>query len=301
MDREVLVRHSTNPILTAADWPYDINAAFNPAAIIQKDGRTTLLCRVESKTGVSHIGCIHSENGINNWQFGSKILPQGEEEEFGLEDPRVIYADEIGKYIITCTSVSSDGPGVSVFLSENLCEFNSIGRVLYPENKDAVVFPRRFQGMWIMLHRPVMGDAGHIWISKSPDLKYWGDHEVFCRSESGTHWDSSKIGASTPPILTDEGWLMMYHSGKSTPSGHIYRCGLLLMDKENPCKILKRSRKWIFAPRNIEERVGDVGNVVFPCGWTIKEKEVRIYYGAADSSICLATATVDQLLNSLDN
>jgi predicted GH43/DUF377 family glycosyl hydrolase len=151
-----------------------------------------------------------------------------------------------------------------------------------------------------MLHRPVTGGFGaHIWLSRSPDLVHWGEHELVLQARSGPYWDAGKIGLSAPPLRTNKGWLILYHGVRNTCSGAIYRQGLALLDLADPTKVLARTGDWLFGPEAGYERVGDVGNVVFCCGWTLVDKEVRLYYAGADSNVCLATARLGDLLGLL--
>jgi predicted GH43/DUF377 family glycosyl hydrolase len=154
-----------------------------------------------------------------------------------------------------------------------------------------------------MLHRPIANypvTKGNIWLSFSPDLKHWGDHCLVLEARRGAWWDANKIGLSPPPIETPEGWLIIYHGVRITAAGCLYRLGLALFD-EDTCKVLLRSAEWVFGPEEPYERVGDVGDVVFPCGLTHDPKtgDIKLYYGAADTSIALATANVSELLDWL--
>ena len=138
-------------------------------------------------------------------------------------------------------------------------------------------------------------------MSFSPDLTHWGDHHILLHARRGAWWDANKIGLSPPPLETPEGWLILYHGVRRTAAGCIYRLGLALLDLEDPCRVLRRSDDWIFAPEETYERQGDVNNVVFPCGWILDKTSgaIRIYYGAADTSIALATAQLSDLLGYL--
>jgi predicted GH43/DUF377 family glycosyl hydrolase len=154
-----------------------------------------------------------------------------------------------------------------------------------------------------MLHRPVSGFAGigaHIWISFSPDMKHWGDHQILIPARKGGWWDANKIGLSPPPLLTDKGWLILYHGVRSTAGGCIYRLGLALLDLEDPTRLLSRSDEWVFAPEEDYEVVGDVDKVVFPCGWLANGYDIRLYYGGADKCIAMATAQVSEILDWLE-
>ena len=173
-----------------------------------------------------------------------------------------------------------------------------------PEDKDAALFPRQFDGRWALIHRPVATTPRHtadIWLSWSPDLRHWGDHAVLLAAREGAWWDAHKVGLCAPPLLTAEGWLLLYHGVRVTAAGSIYRLGLALLDAEHPDRVLARSSEWIFGPDAPYERTGDVGQVVFSCGWLLLDDgdTLRIYYGAADTSVCVATASLTALLRWL--
>ena len=142
----------------------------------------------------------------------------------------------------------------------------------------------------------------HIWISWSPDLHYWGDNSILLPAREGGWWDAHKVGLGPPPLLTDRGWLLLYHGVRATAAGSIYRLGLAVLDTEQPQRVLARSSEWLFGPDAPYERAGDVPEVVFPCGWLLEDDRdtVRLYYGAADTSICVATASLAALLRWLD-
>ncbi len=170
-----------------------------------------------------------------------------------------------------------------------------------PEDKDAALFPRRIGGRWALIHRPVTAFGAHIWLSYSPDLRHWGSHKLILEARRGAWWDANKIGLSPPPIETEEGWLLIYHGVRQTAGGCIYRLGLALLDLENPERCLLRGSTWVFSPVEHYEREGDVDNVVFPCGYVLDPDgdTLRLYYGAADTSVALATASVRTLLDWL--
>lgn len=303
---ELLRRHKSNPILTAADWPYPVNSVFNPGATLLKDGTTLLLCRVEDLRGHSHFCIARSANGVDNWQIDQTptLMPDPEhfpEEVLGIEDPRITFIPELNKYAIVYTAHTYGGPGVALMLTEDFCNFERYGMILPPEDKNAALLPYRIGDCWALIHRPVSSYLGaHMWISYSPDLKHWGSHKLMMESRRGGWWDSKKIGLSAPAIETSEGWLVIYHGVKQTASGSIYRLGLALFDLKNPQRCLKRSNEWIFGPEEHYERYGDVNNVVFPCGYTLLDGDtIYLYYGAADSSIALATGSVCNMLKWL--
>lgn len=300
---ELFRRHPNNPILSVDDWPYPANSVFNAAAVAF-DERILLLSRVEDFRGISHLTAARSRNGVDSWEIDKEptLRPEPEhhpEEVWGIEDPRITWVEDLQKYAVTYTAYSEMGPLVSLATTTNFRSFNRLGPVMPPEDKNAALFPVRFGGHWAMIHRPMAMTAvmrGNIWLSFSKDLRHWGDHKEIIRARRGGWWDANKVGLSAPPMEMPEGWLILYHGVRVTASGSIYRLGLALLDLEDPAHVLRRTDEWIFGPRAPYERQGEVDNVVFPCGWIDRGGEIHMYYGAADSCICLATARRDDLL-----
>ncbi len=303
---DLIVRHDRNPILSAADWPYPINTVFNPGATLLPDGSTLLLCRVEERSGRSHLCVARSANGLDGWQIDDRptLSPDPErfpEETWGIEDPRIVFVPELGRYAVTYTSYSEGGPGVSLALTEDFKTFERMGTIMPPEDKDATLLPRRFGDCWALVHRPVgMGgvSGAHVWLSFSPDLRHWGSHKIILPARRGAWWDANKVGLSPPLVETERGWLLLYHGVKTTAAGCLYRMGAALLDLQFPERCLLRGDEWIMSPQEPYERRGDVDNVVFPCGYTVAPDgdTLRLYYGAADTCIGLATASIKQLL-----
>lgn len=301
--KELFIRNPNNPIITPGNIPYGANAVFN-AGCAMVNNETLLLLRVEDKKGISHFTIARSKNGINKWKIGAtpamEPLPGDHpEERWGIEDPRITFLQDLNRWAVVYVSFSEHAPLVSLALTDDFTVFERKGPVLPPENKDAALFPVKFNGNWVMLHRPAprrTGSKPTIWISYSPDLRYWGDHKPLLNAREGPFWDSAKTGLSAQPILTEKGWLILYHGVKGGSGGNIYRLGLALLDRKNPEKVLSRTTEWVFGPTEHYERVGDVGNVTFSCGWLLEGKEIRLYYGAADSALCLATAKLADVL-----
>jgi len=303
-ERELFRRHPANPILTAEHWPYPANAVFNPAAA-QVDGTTVLLVRVEDLTGVSHLTVARSANGIDGWAIDPDPLlapSEGvESEQWGFEDPRVTFVPEHERWAITCTAYGPAGPAVFLATTRDFTSVERHGIIRQPEDKNAALLPHRIGGKWILFHRPktdFAGFRGEILLSRSPDLHNWSAPEHVLQPRTGAWWDSLRIGIGPPPLRTEHGWLLIYHGVKETIAGGIYRVGLALTDLDEPTRVVRRLPQWILAPLSPYEREGDVPNVVFPCGLVHDEvsDEVRLYYGAADTSVCLATAQLGELL-----
>lgn len=303
---ELFHRYPHNPIISINDIPYKANSVFN-AGVVKVNDLIFLLMRVEDRCGISHLTLAQSKNGMKNWQISPQptINPcpnEYPEEVWGIEDPRIIYLEEKKLWAITYTAYSKEGPLVSLITTTDFHNYTRSGSVMPPEDKDAALFPVRFNGRWAMIHRPVSylpTLKANIWISFSPDLKHWGDHQVLIKARKGSWWDANKIGLSPPPLRTEEGWLVLYHGVKSIASGIIYRLGLALLDKGNPCNLICRSDEWVFSPKESYETYGDVDKVVFPCGWIQENDKISLYYGCADSCIGLATANLSELLEWL--
>jgi predicted GH43/DUF377 family glycosyl hydrolase len=302
---KLLRRYEGNPILTGDHWPQTINAVFNPGAAAF-EGETLLLVRVEERTGLSHLCVARSADGLTGWVVEPEraLLPETHfhAERFGIEDARITLCDD--EYLIVYTAYSTGGPLVALAATRDFRTFHRRGVLMPPEDKDAALFPRRFDGRWALIHRPVSTpptQRADIWLSWSPDLRHWGDHAVLLPAREGAWWDAHKVGLNAPPLLTAQGWLLLYHGVRVTAAGAIYRLGLALLDSERPQRVLARSSEWIFGPEAPYERAGDVPEVVFPCGWLLGEDgdTLRIYYGAADTSVCVATASLSALLDWL--
>src|ERR1044072_2318966 len=283
------------------------NRDFNPGAPLLPDGTTLLLCRVEDRRGHSHLTVARSVNGIDNWQIDSRPTFPADpvhfpEELWGIEDPRITYVEELKKYAVVYTAYTRDGPGVSLALTEDFSQFERLGVIMAPEDKDAALLPHRIDGHWALIHRPVSAPRAHMWISFSENLCHWGGHKLMLEARRGAWWDANKIGFSPPPILTPKGWLVIYHGVRQTAAGAIYRLGLAVFDLVRPEVCLKSGAGWIFGPEETYERRGDVDNVVFPCGTTVAPDgdTVRLYYGAADTSIAMATGSIQAMLLALE-
>jgi predicted GH43/DUF377 family glycosyl hydrolase len=293
--------------LTAADWSYPIHSVFNPGATLLADGTTLLLCRVEDRSGKSHLCVARSANGIDDWQIDPQpsLFADTEhypEELWGVEDPRITYVPELNKYAIVYTAYSRSGPGVALAFTEDFHHFERYGLIMQPEDKDAALLPHRIGDYWALIHRPVSFQGAHMWVSYSPDLRHWGSHKLMMEARLGGWWDANKIGLSPPPIETQQGWLVIYHGVRHNAAGALYRLGLALFDLHAPEHCLKRGSEWVFGPEENYEQRGDVDNVVFPCGYTIAADgdTIRLYYGTADTSIALAIGSVHACLEWLE-
>ncbi|MBC7333671.1 MAG: glycosidase [Actinobacteria bacterium] len=302
--KELFKRYKKNPILTPENWPYKVGAVFNPGAIKLND-EILLLVRVEDRQGYSHLTIARSKDGKTNWRIDSAptLVAKKEfgEALFGLEDPRIVWLEEREEYIITCISffecVTGEPPGISLISTKDFINFKRLGHKLIPPNKDASLFPKTINGYYALINRPIVEGRADIWVSFSKDLDFWGNDRVLIPTRHRS-WDCSRVGLGPPPIETPDGWLIIYHGARDTASGTIYRVGLALLDLET-LEVIRRTKDWVFGPKESYERVGNVDDVVFPCGTVLDEKtnEILIYYGAADSTVALATANLNDLLD----
>jgi predicted GH43/DUF377 family glycosyl hydrolase len=262
---------------------------------------------VEDRRGISHLTVARSADGATDWLIDPQPLlsPNGlPSEQWGFEDARVVWIPERERWLITCTVYGPPGPAVFLASTTDFTSVERHGIIRQPEDKNAALLPNRIEGRWVLFHRPKTqyeGGHGEIALSRSNDLVNWSAREKVLEPREGAWWDSLRIGLGPPPLRTEDGWLLVYHGVKDTVAGEIYRVGLALLDLKEPTRVLRRLPSWVLAPTAPYERTGDVPNVVFPCGLLHDEAsdELRLYYGAADSSICLASAQLRDLLDAL--
>ncbi|MFC2084657.1 glycosidase [Bacteroidota bacterium] len=292
-------KYKDNPILTKDSVPFTVNSIFNPGAI-KFNNEILLVCRVEMPSGRSSFVMARSKDGIKfKVDEKSFLTPEdhGEYYEFvkwGIEDARINKVDE--KYYLTYTGYSKYTPLVILAETNDFLNFKIHGPITEPSNKDAAIFPEKINGFYWKMDRPTGEEKYDIWINKSPDLIHWGSYKALAEKRAGT-WEANKIGGSTPPIKTDNGWLFLYH-GVRKFSNSLYKIGAMLLDLEKPWIEIGRTTGPILQPEFVYERVGDVNNTVFTNGWIVEDTgEVTIYYSGSDSNICIATTTVDYLIS----
>lgn len=293
------IRHQRNPLITARNVPYQANAVFN-AGVADLGKEVVMLVRVESSSGRSHLIVARSKDGIDNWRFEEEALLHPAQrvpyEENGVEDCRLTWMEDLKKWAIAYVAYSDFGPAVALATTTDFKTAERLGVVFPPTDKNAALFPRKFNGLYAMCHRPSVG-GGSIWISYSPDLVFWGKNEMVIGARGGAWWDGQRVGIGPTPVELREGWLAIYHGVKDVAGGPVYRMGAALLDKNEPHKVLGRARRWLLSPQEPYERNGDAPNVVFATGAVIRGEEMWLYYGAADCSICMATAKIKDILS----
>ena len=299
-------RYEKNPILTRDDVPYPVETVHN-AGMAKYGGKYIMLFRSHRRNGRSIIGLAESDDGFNFTVRPEPFLVPAtagafaEYEEFGVEDCRICEID--GEYLLTYSAYSRHGVRIGL---ARTCDFDSIERVALITQADlrnVVIFPQKFEGRYARLDRPHSEiSPWAMWISYSPDLVHWGDSRVVIKPVQ-YHWDEMKIGPGATPIKTPQGWLNIYHGVFPTMDGSVYRLGVALHDLNNPAKVLGVGDEWILQPEDAWERTGYVHNVVFTCGAVAEDDgTVKIYWGGADTVMCVGTARIEELVcMCLDN
>ncbi len=298
---DVVQRYEGNPILTAADVPYPVETVHN-AGVVKHDGRYIMVFRSHRANGRSILGVADSDDGYHFTVRPEPFMvpatdgPFAEYERFGVEDARINPLD--GAYYLTYSAYSPHGVRIGLARTADFRKVERIAFITQADYRNTVLFPERIGGRYVKLDRPHSDiSPWSIWISYSPDLRHWGDSRVIMKPVR-YHWDEMKIGPGAPPIKTDRGWLNIYHGVFPTMDGSVYRLGVCLHKLDDPAVILGVSDRWILSPRDPWERVGYVHNVVFTCG-AVPEDDgtVKIYWGAADTVMCVGTARIDDLVD----
>lgn len=288
-----LQRHPDNPILRPNplnDW--EALNVFNPG-VIYHNNLFHMFYRAQGLDYVSHIGYAVSSDGVHFNRLQQPVFsPELEDEKRGVEDPRLTYLQDEGRFIMAYTAYGATGSITPRFAEScNLIEWRRLGALVEGEdNKDHVLFPRKIKGRYVSFHRR----PPSIWLaySNDPELSNWGDFvEVMGPREDG--WDSKRVGGGGAPIETEHGWLVLYHA---YDFDHVYRLGVCLLDLEDPRRVISRRRDFIMEPEMTWELKGDVPTVVFSAANPVVDGAVYVYYGGADRLIGLATCALDELV-----
>jgi predicted GH43/DUF377 family glycosyl hydrolase len=261
-----------------------------------------MIFRSHLENGRSILGIAYSDNGFK-FEVAKKpfMVPAKhgifkEYEEYGIEDPRITFIND--EYLITYSAYSRYGVRIALAKTKDFKKVERFSLITEADYRNVVIFPEKVEGLYVRLDRPHSEIIPwSIWISYSPDLKFWGESKLIMKPAQ-YHWDEVKIGPGATPIKTKYGWLSIYHGVFQTMGGNIYRLGVALHDLKDPSKIIGVGDNWILQPEELYEVTGYVHNVVFSCG-AVPEDDgfVKIYWGGADSVMCVGTAKIDDLVN----
>jgi len=261
------------------------------------DARVITYDGVDYLTTISHLRIMFSEDGIHfieheDYPF---VCGEGEYEAYGIEDCRVAKIEDL--YHLTYTMVSSNGVGVGLKTTKDWKNFEKKGMIFSPHNKDCAIFEGKINGKYFALHRPSSPELGgnYMWLAESPDGIHWGNHKCIAKTRQGK-FDSKRLGGGAAPIKTDKGWLAIYHGATEK---NRYCLGALLLDLNDPSKVIARSEDPIMEPITTYEQTGFFGNVVFTNGHIIDGDTIKMYYGASDEHVCLASFSINQILKTL--
>lgn len=287
------------PILEASGEMKIIEIATDDPELDMSDARVINYKGMDYLTTLSHLRLLCSEDGVKFYEPAGypRLTGEGVLQTFGVEDCRVICID--GVYHLTFTAVSDSGVCVALRTTTDWKNFTDHGIILPPHNKDCALFGEKINGKYYTLHRPSSVDLGgnYIWIAESPDGVHWGNHKCLMKVRKG-QWDSARVGAGAAPIKTPQGWLEIYHGANEH---HQYCLGAVLLDLEDPSKVLARSKLPIMVPTTPYELSGFFGHVVFTNGHVLGSDgdTLTIYYGAADEFVCGATLSISKILGEL--
>jgi len=296
----VLWRHSGNPILGRNPMP-SVNSVYN-SAVVPFGGGFAGVFRCDHANLLPFLHAGWSSDGLE-WTLEPEqiefVQTDGTSGKLGYGyDPRVTPID--GEYLVAWCN-EYHGPTIGLARTRDFETFEQLENAFVPFNRNGVIFPKKINGLYTLLHRP--SDAGHtpfgdIFLSQSPDLTYWGKHRHVMSPGGSGWWDSKKIGAGPAPIETSEGWLLFYHGVLGTCNGFNYFIGAALLDLEEPWRVVARGDRYLLAPEADYEVVGRVPNVCFPCAALVDGATGRLalYYGAADIHTAVAYGHVDEIV-----
>ena len=297
--RSLFVRHPANPILTPADMPIACKSVCNPAAVLIED-TVLLLLRVIDNNDKSHLFVARSSDGIGNWEIEPTPLlsPNNSAEWYdnhGCEDPRLTYMEDTQEYLVTYVGSSRLGASVCLASTKDFKIAKRMGVIIHPYNKDAAVLPRKFDGQFRLLHRPTAGPLEAVWMSSSYDLLHWGEPTCVVEESDKPGWQDGKVGCGPTPIEVEHGWLLIYHGVQAISEGWIYRVGMVLLDKDEPRKVVARWPYWLMEPKEPYEFSETNRAIIFPTGLFVRDGVMHIYYGAGDTVVALATVGVEAM------
>ncbi len=295
--QDIMHRWEGNPLITISDLDFKCSDVHN-AGVIDFEGKILLMLTIEDLSGKRAIHLARTSDGGQFHVDTEPFLRPSSDPKYmqhelrGVLDPRITYLDDT--YYIVYNALGLHGYRLGLAKTDDFETVERLGLISEPDTKAGMLFGEKIKGRYARLERPSHGHS--IWVTYSDDLVHWGGSELVM-SPRGGFWDSDRIGPGAVPVRIDAGWLLIYYGVKNTSAGPIYRTGAAILDHADPTKIVGRVGTPILSPRKKYERLGDVANLVFATGAVIDDDEhLHIFYGAADSCICMAVTPLKELI-----
>ncbi|MEW4371550.1 glycosidase [Paenibacillus kandeliae] len=331
-----ITRHEANPIVVPGEYEWRKVTVFNPAVIVDNDKFYMIERTAGSLTPCkNYLGLLESEDGVHFTHVVDQPVLTPDELGFpygSVQDPRIVKIDDTFylnyalrpcamNYYPTGAGIPErsipqypDGWGEEpghwltrsgIASSTDLIHWEHVSNTtpLEINDRDNILFPEKINGKYVLLRRPeeYIGpeygtDKAAMWITYSDDLIHWDEPKLLAKAQN-MDWESRKIGGSTPPIRTEQGWLVLYHG---VDDQIVYRVGAMLLDLDNPEIIIARTHQFIMEPETYYEKFGfQIPNVIFPTGNIVKDDLLYIYYGVTDTAIALATVPLTDLITHI--
>ncbi len=301
--KAILHRYEGNPVLTGDDFPFDIVSVFNCGVLKEAKDKYTMVCRAEDTAMDRYMWVADSKDGIHfkprpkplAWPKGNKDFDEYVGGGYSYYDPRVVKLN--GKIYITHAAHTKHNCALGLFeIDKGFNKLKWLDLISEPDNRNGVLFPAKVGGYYWRLDRPNVPGNFDLWVSRSPDLLHWGHHRCLL-PKSRLRWADAKIGGGAPPILTKKGWLCIIHAVRIQCTDYVYSLGCMLLDRNDPTKLLGVSKRAILDPQEIWEQLGQAPHVVFTCGAVAEpDGSIKVYYGGADKVVGLATGDIDELV-----
>jgi beta-1,2-mannobiose phosphorylase / 1,2-beta-oligomannan phosphorylase len=294
--KQVIRRYTNNPIITPDMLPFNCRGVFN-SSVVKHDGRYVMILRCEGYNFYNFFVLAESENGLDNWKIG-EIIPLPEDDEY-RKYARVQYDPRITKiadtYYVTYCAHGSDAR-IAMLSSTNMRDFVFEGFISGTGFRNTVLFPEKIDGLYVALERP--NALGEIWVTHSPDLKYWGNQKLMM-TQAQCNFGWGKIGPCGTPIRTNHGWLIVFHAVSVVCDyEYIYNAGVALADLSSPSKLIRVGEECIMTPETLYEHTGHTPNCVFASSHVVEDDgSMKLYYGASDRCQCVAETSVAELLD----
>jgi len=289
-------RYDGNPIIRPDMIPGGASCVFN-SGVVRHEGRYVMLLNVWDAQWRPRFLVANSQDG-RSFEIDptNRFMPPDEYpyvEHEGIFDTRITPYDD--GYLITYNVASRLGGRIRLARTADFDAFEDLGFITGPDHRNCVLFPRKIDGRYARLERPNVEGGGDIYLSTSPDLVHWGNTRLVLE-RNARYWESAKIGPGAPPIATEAGWLCLYHGARLGMNGYSYQAGALLLDLDDPTRVVGKMQQCLLEPQADYERVGITLNVVFPTAAVPDGDRLHIYYGAADTCMALATASTQDLV-----